>query len=200
MFLIGALVAVLLAIVFAPVGNSPLKPQAIADLAPLYAEYRTPPNYEVSDPSWNLAGTYHEGVCPLGSSGVLALYTASGDFGGDPQISVVTCRTSGVPLAWSTYLFGSAEDAATPTDLIEASGVDPIPLWPAPTLEADESEITCLWGDWDGCRLAIYRARYGPFLVTLEFVGVGTGYLVDAESFVTMTVDLDRRIANLLAS
>jgi len=193
---------VLLGVLFAPLGASRIEPRRIVDLPLAYPAFRQPDG-SLGEPRWALESTGHSASCPLGMPGQGALYSRERD----PSILVRACRAPGIPSAWLHYLLASAESEAWPRNLAEDVGFEGVPIEAPPALDADQAELTCLWSGvnevWvagEPCRGASYRARYGPFLVTVHFVGGGENYTVTPEAFAAMIVDLDRLIAELVAS
>jgi hypothetical protein len=65
-------------------------------------------------------------------------------------------------------------------------------LWEYQNDNADQTHVVCAMGDSDACQLWYYWARYGQYLISIQFFAPNAG--IDAESFAKMVHEIDARI------
>ena len=178
----------------------------VADLLPatmeLPATYlaRSPGSgeYLVSSLDWQEVRTTAELGAPCGpfASRAYRLW-ADGGLGGDPGVRLTVCRTPAPVYALIIHSARDSTDVAHPND-IPTYRVDPAPFV---TLEgADDARIDCIWGSVaERCRSWILRARYGQYLVAMQYAAMGGGAL-PLEDFARIARQVDEHVSAVLAS
>ena len=168
---------------------------------PVVYEDRLPSGDYLDVPvEWGISEDAAETIlCPLWTSGVVRAWSPGGDRVAQPAFLVAACRAPTASLAALAHALSGPEEMAVMPDLRDRYVANMADATELHDLGADGWDLACLWGSADSpCRLWVFRARYGQYLLAVQFASVGETYGLGLDDFLPVVSSLDRHATVVL--